>query len=100
MSEPFVYELKHPIEIKSAKDDTVVETLTELRLARPKGKHLKAMDKVSGEVAKTLALIAACAAVPPAQLDNLDAEDFTALGEIAEGFFGGRRETGATSSAT
>lgn len=99
MSESVKYELKHPIEIKAEKSDKVIDTLTVLELRRPKGKHLKAMDKVLGENAKTLALIAVCAGVPVSSFDELDAEDFVALGEIVEVFFGKRQPTGATSSA-
>lgn len=95
-----VYDLKHPIEIKSAKDGHVIETISQFTLKRPKGKHLKATDRVQGDAAKTLALIAACAEIPPSVTDELDLEDFTALGEIVEGFSGAPRRTGETSSAT
>lgn len=100
MSEPTVYHLKHPIEVRSAESGEVIENLTALALKRPKGKQLKAMDKAEGEVGKILALIAACSGQPPKIMDELDAEDFTALGVIVEGFFGGRLPTGATFSAT
>lgn len=100
MSDSVVYELKHPIEIKSAKDGTVIETIARLTLRRPKGRHLKATDRVQGEAAKTLALIAACAEIPPSAADEIDLEDVTALGEIVEGFSGAPRRTGETSSAT
>lgn len=100
MSESVVYELKHPIEVKAKDGDEVVEKITSLTLKRPKGKHLKAMDKAQGENAKVLALIAACSGQPPSVTDELDAEDFAGLAEIVESFFGGRLPTGATFSET
>lgn len=98
MPEPYVYQLKHPIEIRSKDGNTVVETITEVKLNRPKGKHLKATDKVTGEAAKTLALIAACGNIPASMVDEMDGEDVTELGEVLEGFFGRSRGTGQTSS--
>lgn len=95
-----VYELKHPIVIRAKESDEVLETLKTLKLARPKGKHLKKMDSAEGEVGKTLALIAALASVPPSHLNDLDGEDFAALGEIIQRFFGGRLQTLMTSSET
>lgn len=99
MSDPIVYQLKHPIELRG-KDGTALEKITSLSLNRPKGKHLKATDRVQGDAAKTLALIAACAEIPPSTADELDGEDVATLGEMVEGFLGARRATGATSSAT
>lgn len=98
MTEPIVYTLKHPIELRAADSGAITETLRELTLRRPKGKQLKAMDRAEGEVGKTLALIGACAGQPPSTMDLLDGEDFTALGEMLEDFFGGLRRTGKTSS--
>lgn len=94
------YKLKHPIELRDKESGAVTETIADIVLTRPKGKHLKAMDKVQGDVAQTLALIAAVANQPPTVMDLLDAEDFAELGEIVSGFFGGRRPTGKTSTAT
>ncbi len=99
MSDTIVYELKHPVELRG-KDGALLEKITSLSLKRPKGKHLKATDRVQGEAAKTLALIAAVAEIPPSTADELDGEDVAALGEMVEGFLGARRATGATFSAT
>ncbi len=99
MSNAIEYELKHPVELR-AKDGTLIEEIRTLTLKRPKGKHLKATDRVVGDAAKTLALIAACADIPPSTADELDGEDVTALGEMVEGFLGARQRTGATFSAT
>lgn len=100
MSEPLTHTLKYPIEIKADKSDKIIETITVIELRRPKGKQLKVMDKVQGENAKTLALIAACSGLPLSTLDEIDGEDFADLAEIVEVFFGKRQKTGATSSET
>jgi len=87
-----VYPLQYPFDIKSA-DGKILESFTSFELRRPKGKHLKATDRVTGEAAKTLALIASCADVLPEFLNELDIVDFTALGEIVEGFTKAPRPT-------
>ncbi len=94
------YKLKHPIELRDKESGEVIETITQLTIQRPKGKHLKAMDKAQGDVARTLALIGAVANQPPSVMDLLDGEDFAGMSEIVEDFFGGRRPTGGTSSET
>jgi hypothetical protein len=99
MSGSVTYVLQYPFEVKAA-DGKVLESFTSFELKRPKGKHLKATDHVNGEAAKTLALIASCAGVLPEFLNELDIVDFTALGEIVEGFTKAPRPTTATSSAT
>lgn len=98
MSEPIVYALKHPIDIRN-KEGEAIETITSLTLVRPKGRQLKAMDRAEGEVGKTIALVCAIAGLPPSAGDLLDGEDIADLGEILAGFFGGRRPTGGTFSA-
>jgi hypothetical protein len=97
--ESVTYVLVYPIEIK-ATDGKVLESYTSFELRRPKGKHLKATDRIAGEAAKTLALIASCVGVPAEFLDDLDIVDFTALGEIVEGFSKAPRPITETSSAT
>lgn len=99
MSNTVAYDLKHPIE-RRGKDGEIIDTITRFELQRPKGKHLKATDKVQGDAAKTLALIAAAAGQPASVMDELDIEDFTELGKIVEGFTGVPPQTGVTSSAT
>lgn len=99
MNESIKYVLKYPFEIKAA-DGKVLESFTSFELRRPKAKHLKSTDRVAGEAAKTLALIAACVGVLPEFLDDLDIVDFTNLGEIVEGFTKAPRPTTETSSAT
>ena len=93
--EELVHPLKHPIEIKAASGQ-VMETITELRLRRPKGKHLKATDAAKGEVGKTLALIVAIAGIPASAADEIDGEDLAAIGEVMGNFFGVSLTTGGT----
>ncbi len=95
-----IYKLKYPIEIRDKESGAVIDTITTLTLTRPKGKHLKAMDRAEGDVARTLALVGAVSGQPPAVMDLLDSADFAGLTEIVEDFFGGRRPTGATSTET
>lgn len=92
--------LKHPIEIRAKDSGEIIETITEVTLSRVKGRHLKALDSVTGDYNQTLFLIAKMTGHPPSTIDEMDGEDITAIGEIIEGFFGKRRKTGKTSSAT
>lgn len=91
------YPLKYPIELRNTAGD-VVDTLTELQLRRLRGKDLKdvanAVPKGHGEAMAVL--ICRCSGIPPSTFDQLDAEDVTAIGEIATGFIGGALPTGAT----
>lgn len=74
--------LKHPISV----NDEQVATLTFPE--RIKLKHLKAMDAASGEVSKMAALIGGMAELPMSAVDQIDAEDFAAIGEVLGGFLG------------
>jgi len=70
--------LREPIEINGAK----VGVLT---LRRPKVRDLEAIDKIAGETAKTVALIANLAELPPETVRELDAADFAAASKaVAE----------------
>jgi hypothetical protein len=56
-----------------------------LRLRRPKVRDLEAIDKVPGETAKTVALIANLAEWTPDQVRELDAADFASASKaVAE----------------
>lgn len=83
------YLLKYPLE------DIGLASVT---LRRLNGKDLVAIadaaDKGKGSAARVLAC--RCASIPPSTFDQLDAEDATALGEIAAGFIGGALATGET----
>lgn len=63
--------LRDPVEINGAKVGV-------LRLRRPKVRDLEAIDKIGGETAKTIALIANLAEWTPEQVRELDAADFAA----------------------
>lgn len=71
--------LKHPI---TADGREVVE----LTLRRPKVRDLERMDKVSGEMAKAVTLIADLAEISPDQVRELDAGDFAAAAEALGDF--------------
>ena len=71
--------LKHPITV----DGREVAVLT---LRRPKVRDLERMDKVSGEIAKAVTLVADLAELSPDQVRELDAEDFTAVAEALGDF--------------
>lgn len=72
--------LKHPI---SVNDDPVSKLTFPDRI---KLKHLKAMDSAGGEVGKMAALIGSMAELPMHAVDQIDAEDFAAIGEVLGGF--------------
>lgn len=62
-------------------------TLTELTVTkRLKGKHLKKMDHVKGDIAQALALHAAVAGVPERAIDELDVRDIELLNVVMEPF--------------
>lgn len=77
--------LKHPIELKNP-EGAVIETIKEITIQRPKGKHFRAM-KAEGKVAMSMELLGACAGLPPSTVDLIDAEDLVPLMEIVGGFF-------------
>lgn len=77
---PIIIDLEHPIEANG-------EQLAKLTIGRrPTVADLKAMDGQKGEVAKTSALLAKLAGVPPSSIDQMDAGDFMRAGEVVEGF--------------
>ena len=90
-----VYELKHVVELKDKAGD-IVERITEVTLRRLTGADLKAIanaaDKGKGDA--MLLLVSRCASLPTSTVDQLDAQDVQAIGEIAAGFIGGALPTG------
>ena len=78
--------LKHPITVDGAE-------VAELTMRRPKVRDLERMDKVSGEMAKAVALVGDLAELSPDQVRDLDAEDFTAVAERLGDFLGAARPT-------
>lgn len=90
MSRQFSRILKHPIvvTIKGPSGERE-ETITQLNFDFPdriKAKHLRATDGATGEVGKTLALLAAFGDQPVKVLDEMDGEDLAELAELLEGF--------------
>jgi len=70
--------LREPILINGAK-------ISVLKLRRPKVRDLEAIDKITGETAKTVALIANLSELPPETIRELDAADFAAASKaVAE----------------
>ena len=89
-----VVTLLEPLTFKPSKldDERTVEALTLPK--RIKGKHLKKMDQVTGEVSQGLALLAALAGVPAHAMDELDARDMDLCLVAVEPFLPKRRKTG------
>jgi len=85
-SDSVIVHLAQPVTFKASKLDgeRTVGTLTLPRCV--KGKHLKAMDKVQGEMSKTLALIAALASIPVQAADELDGRDVDLAMQAIEPF--------------
>ncbi len=84
------YTLTHPIisETRPAgSDEIVTEELKpagfEVTLRRPKAKDLKAFDKHGeAEIAAIIEMITSCSNLSMIEADNLDGEDFGALGNL------------------
>ncbi len=74
-------ELTYPLKIAGAE-------VSVLNLRRPKVRDLEQMDKQSGDIAKTVTLIANLAEITPEQVRELDAEDFAVVSEMVAGFLG------------
>ncbi len=78
--------LLEPMTFKPSKLDEE-RTLEKLTLPRKVlGKHLKVMDQASGELGKTLALIAALARIPVRAAEELDARDIDLIMGVMEPF--------------
>lgn len=55
--------------------------IAEVDICKPKVKHIAAMDKVDGEISKSIALVSACTGVCAEAIEELDASDFEAIAE-------------------
>ena len=71
--------LDRPITVDGAE----VKTLS---LRRAKVRDLQAVENVSGDVSKTVALAANLAEVSPDTFSEMDAADFAKVAEVVEGF--------------
>jgi hypothetical protein len=65
-----------------------LDGVEEVELRRPKVRDLRKMDKVKGDLAKSVALIADLTELSPDQVEELDAADFTAISDIVAGWVG------------
>ena len=63
------------------------DEIRELEFIRPKVKHLKKLDAVSGDIAKTAKMIEVCANIPPSVVDEIDSSDLVEIGKIVQNFF-------------
>nr|WP_321266784.1 phage tail assembly protein [Alcaligenes faecalis] len=89
-----VVTLLEPLIFKPSKMDDE-RTLDKLTLPRKVlGKHLKAMDQASGELGKSLALVAALARIPARAAEELDARDVDLIMGVMEPFLPRLRATG------
>ena len=84
--------LKHPITVDGRE-------VAELTLRRPKVRDLERMDKVSGEMAKAVTMVADLAEISPDQVREIDGEDFIAVSEVLADFLAGVRPTSDKSLA-
>lgn len=93
------YELKHPIVLRFQPKggEAREETITEVKLRRAKAKDLRQLDRHPGQIAQSLALIQALSGLTGVQVDELDAEDVSALGDIVGDFFPDTPPTGGKS---
>lgn len=71
--------LQYPVEV----DGVATDTLT---IRRPKVRDIKMMDQHKGEIEKSIHFIAALCEIPPASVEELDADDFGKLSEKVGGF--------------
>jgi hypothetical protein len=90
--------LRHPI-TQRFKDSAGEreEPITEVTLRRMKGKDMRLADRIDGDVAASLEMIAMLSGLTVKVVDELDAEDIEALGEIIAGFTPPGRKTGGNS---
>lgn len=88
------YELKHPITEAEGREPVSV-----VKFRRPKVRDLRkinAVGKDGDEMDQAVAMIAACTYLTPAQIDELDAEDFTEVAGAGADFFPKEPEKTAT----
>lgn len=96
------YSLKHPIIITTraadgnALHDIVMGAGETVTLKRPKARDLKIMDRFGGrEIEGAIHMIAALSGLEQLWVENMDAEDFSAMGEQLAAFMPDGPTTGA-----
>lgn len=72
------------------------ETVDALTVRRPRVKDLRTLDEAKGDIAKTASLIGALCELTPREVDQLDAADFTRLGQAVADFLPGAPATGVS----
>lgn len=85
-----IIRLKEPIKQGS-------DFINELRFRRPKAGDLRALDNVTGDVARALALAERLTGEPVVLLDRLGIEDFVTVNQVLDGFLPSGLGTGAES---
>lgn len=70
------YTLKHPVAVSEGEG-----AITEVVIRRALAGDLRAMDKVKGETAQAIVMIARLTGLAEATVDLIDAEDFGAIAE-------------------
>lgn len=89
------YALLQPVTIKfKGPSGEREEVITEVQLRRPKGKDIRAMDRVEGDIGKTMALLSRVSDLDPSVLDEMDGADVVELLERVAGFLPSGQPTG------
>ena len=93
------YQLKHPITMTLRATGAAAreEIIQEVTLRRPKAKDLRLLDGQEGNFARSLTLLGALSGLSRPVIDEMDAEDIKALGEIVGDFFPDLQATGEVS---
>ena len=81
-----VYKLKHPFEWGS-------ETISEIEISRPKGKHLKKFGE-GIKIGDMVNVASACSGHAPPVFDEMDGEDYVAIVGIVSNFLDSGQGTG------
>lgn len=97
--------LRQPIELRSAKDGKVVDSIAEVTFRTPTtGDMVAALDACGGDQGRIgsmmRAIAARCTGLSHAQFDELSLEDGQALMQAAAGFLGNGPLTGPMPSAS
>ena len=97
--EPVTLQLQFPIVTQFKHGGEVVETqtITEVTVQPPKGKHMRSMGGVANEVEQGLRMIELLTDLLGPQIDELAACDLAAIGAVVEGFMEAGAPTGTTS---
>ena len=70
------------------------ETITEIVVSKPKGKHFKKLPTEPKTVAELWPFMCAICNQPPSVLDELDSDDFLEVMQVVENFIPGALQTG------